>query len=165
MKIPGGYLLWALLCTLGFFAACMPLVPPNNIASHEQEAFLVLVDQLNKLDLGADEDQTPLCVSVSVDGENKPVSPELLDALHRATPYNLNAEIVDGSTCHENNYGHSMTKDGKRGLRFFAAREPRPEPIWRAGWVRESLWGDGELYRIDRRGGQMIAHEVGQWNT
>lgn len=148
-----------------FCIACTPVVPPENIAPHEQEAFLVLADQMDKLDLEKNQERTPLCVSVSVDNQNKPISLELMAALRSAMPDNLNAEIVDGSTCHKNTYGQSISKDGTRGLHFFAAREQRAEPTWRAGWVWESLWGGGELYKIQKKGNRMIAEEVGQWNT
>ncbi len=134
----------------------------------EQEAYVVLTDQLNQFDLGEDHSLLIICTTIRSEREPIRISASLLDALASAAPKALNVKFIDGTTCHQNNFGATLTSDGTRALNFFGSRHQNPETkevSWVAGSTWESLWGGGEIYKIIIEDGIPRAVTTGSWDT
>jgi|JI9StandDraft_1071089.scaffolds.fasta_scaffold453881_2 hypothetical protein len=164
----GNYGLWGLIAVACIACAKTDDAIISKLSPIEREAHLVLTDQLERLDRGEDSTLLIMCTTITSERKSLPISAMLLEALDRAVPRTANLKFVDGTTCHKNNFGATLTSDGTRALNFFGLRHQDPETnevIWRAGSTWETLWGGGEMYRIILKDGIPTAEVTGSWNT
>lgn len=139
----------------------------GDLSPFESEAYPVLLDQLKGLaSNGPVLDHNFICiVVVDQDGKIRPVEgTALITALRRATPVDMQIELVDAAGCEKDSGDYSVAWESEPARDLFARKLVADERgNWVSGW-RSKVFGQWSYYKVEILNGEITATPTGTFN-